>query len=176
MESKTLLVLVLLVKLCISQCPDWSYSGKNGPANWSTLCPEYAECGGTEQSPINIVTLSSAEYSLYGNYLKDTATMNLSNTTLVVEDFQQAAGSVYYITESTSERYYLDQIFFHTPSEHTFNSQQFDLEVQFYNNDPDSQEPNYAMLSVLYTVDEDASKRVLSCEVLLEIEVTICTS
>jgi len=151
--------LVLLIHVCCAQksCEDWSYSGETGPEYWATLCPE-SECGGNSQSPIDISTLSLADYSLFDNYLSDTATISLSNTTLTVDNFNGAAGSIYYLLDQSTLKFNLEEIYFHTPSEHTLNSNQFDLEVQLLNQADDINSlGKYSIVSILYQVTEDAS-------------------
>ena len=39
----------------------WEYSGEAGPAKWASLTPEYGQCAGSNQSPVNLSGLVKAD-------------------------------------------------------------------------------------------------------------------
>ena len=79
---KTILCVFVFVLLQVtagqSDCPEWSYSGDNGPDNWGNLCPAYGTCNtGRTQSPIDISRSSSIDEDFIGVEIVSNAEVNL---------------------------------------------------------------------------------------------------
>ncbi len=107
----------------------WSYEGETGPEHWGDINPDYAACtNGKEQSPINIETSQVIDdekledldinykptgFSLSNNGHTIQANPSTKDNSLVVDN----------------KEYKLAQFHFHTPSEHQFNGQNFDMEL-----------------------------------------------
>ena len=105
----------------------WSYEGETGPEHWGELEQTNSICvNGSEQSPINIefsqvkaeknseniqIQYESTPFTLVNNGHTVQANATTENNSLVVE----------------GNEYKLVQLHFHTPSEHLFNGQNFDM-------------------------------------------------
>jgi carbonic anhydrase len=105
----------------------WSYSGSDGPSNWSKLSTAYDLCqNGHQQSPINISAASQAELATLNTKYQSTPLVILNNGHTVQVNY--APGSTMTVGHST---YDLLQFHFHTPSENKVNGQAFPMEVHF---------------------------------------------
>lgn len=112
-------------------CADvhWGYSGDDKPENWAGLCTGFADCGGEEQSPINIETkqakqsegLASLEFK-YGN--TPVAIINNGHTV----QFNVTGENGLKIGDNN---YKLLQFHYHTASEHTVDGVHYPMEVHF---------------------------------------------
>ncbi len=114
--------------------PDWSYSGPNGPAFWSTLFP--IMCGkGVLQSPFDIVTrghtVSPAKLP------KLTFHYGVAQVTFLDHDDQIVIGHGQgnFIKIGNTE-YELINIHVHTPSEYTKDGKQFPMEIHLVHQSP----------------------------------------
>ncbi|MFD0952680.1 carbonic anhydrase [Virgibacillus natechei] len=113
----------------------WSYHGDTGPEHWGKLDNANLTClNGSEQSPISIEsTQAIANEKLEGIQIQyEPTTFSLVNNGHTVQ-----ANAV---TESNSiviegNEYKLDQFHFHTPSEHQFNGQNYDMELHLVHED-----------------------------------------
>ncbi|TWI57963.1 carbonic anhydrase [Halalkalibacter nanhaiisediminis] len=113
----------------------WSYEGESGPEHWGELDPTYSTCvDGSEQSPINIefsqvdtsesienieIKYEPASFSLVNNGHTVQANATELNNGIIVE----------------GQEYQLVQFHFHTPSEHQFNGQHYDMELHLVHQD-----------------------------------------
>ena len=110
----------------------WEYEGMDGPQNWDDLCTGYLDCGGHQQSPIDISksfndpALSAITYS----YTPTAA--NILNNGHTIQ-FNQDAGSS--ITLS-GQQYNLLQFHFHTSSEHLISGASYPMEVHLVHKNP----------------------------------------
>ncbi|CAD8119519.1 unnamed protein product [Paramecium sonneborni] len=107
----------------------WSYANAD---NWADLV---VTCGGSYQSPIDIVTSGTTSEAIQPkiNYKsKDVGTGYEEANKPYTKEYEgeyseievtDASGSVY--------RYYAKQFHIHTPSEHTIDGKYFDLEIHF---------------------------------------------
>jgi carbonic anhydrase len=113
----------------------WSYDGDTGPEHWGELDPANSACvKGSEQSPTNIeFSQVKADKKLEGIQIQyEPTTFSLVNNGHTV----QANAT----TESNSivvegNEYKLAQFHFHTPSEHQFNGQNYDMELHLVHKD-----------------------------------------
>ena len=117
----------------------WSYEGETGPEHWGDLDPNYARCAnGKEQSPINIETL----HVVKDNYITD-PTINYKPTVFSLSnDGHTIQGTPSTLDNSivvNNKEYTLTQFHFHTPSEHQFNGNNFDMELHFVHKDANHQ-------------------------------------
>lgn len=124
----------------------WSYEGKTGPEQWGELSKDFALCTkGKEQSPINIATSRVIEdkkiADLVINY-KPTK-FSLSNNGHTIQGTPSTLDNSFVID---NKEYKLVQFHFHTPSEHQFNGQNFDMELHFVHKDVNNQ---FAVLGVM---------------------------
>ncbi|WP_432361596.1 carbonic anhydrase [Sporosarcina sp. UB5] len=117
------------------QTAHWSYEGETGPEHWGNLSPDFAACtSGQEQSPINIVT----EQAIDDEKITDLAitykptTVSLSNNGHTIQATPSNLDNSIVVD---NKEYKLAQFHFHTPSEHQFNGQYFDMEVHFVHKD-----------------------------------------
>ena len=117
----------------------WSYKGETGPEHWGDINPDYAVCtNGKEQSPINIETSQVIEdekiADLVINY-KPTG-FSLSNNGHTIQGNPSTLDNSFVVD---NKEYKLAQFHFHTPSEHQFNGQNFDMELHFVHKDANNQ-------------------------------------
>ncbi|MFD1446804.1 carbonic anhydrase [Oceanobacillus profundus] len=124
----------------------WSYNGNTGPEHWGKLDNANLACAnGSEQSPINVefpqVKANKKQEEIQIQY--EPTTFSLVNNGHTVQ-----ANAV---TESSSiviegKDYKLNQFHFHTPSEHQFNGQNYDMELHLVHNDANG---NLAVLGLM---------------------------
>lgn len=110
--------------------PAWSYEGENGPETWSR---SYPECAGGAQSPIDISGAEEAElepleftYVTVGGQVVDSSYavhVRSEGGTLQIRDRMLT----------------LQELHFHTPSEHTIDGRRFDAAMHLVHADDDSQ-------------------------------------
>ncbi|KAG7326546.1 hypothetical protein KOW79_009947 [Hemibagrus wyckioides] len=125
--------------------PYWAYSGIHGPGRWALM---YPECGGRNQSPVNIhdeealVSQQCQELTLEGFDVKSSNKTSMKNTGKTVsillknDYFVRGAG--------LPGRFKAEKVEFHwghsngsAGSEHSINGKRFPVEMQifFYNSD-----------------------------------------
>ncbi|WP_409525239.1 carbonic anhydrase [Nitrincola sp. MINF-07-Sa-05] len=122
---------------------DWSYSGDTGPDNWVKLSPEYSECAGSNQSPINITGLVKAELEpVVFNY--DAGSADILNNGHTVQ-INTLPGSSIIVDDIAFE---LKQFHFHVPSENQLHSKSFPMEGHLVHADKHG---NLAVVAVLVT-------------------------
>ncbi|NYF25989.1 carbonic anhydrase [Sporosarcina sp. JAI121] len=107
----------------------WSYEGETGPEYWADLDPTNAVCtNGEEQSPINIEVEKTEKEGevreLEFNYAP--TNFSLANNGHTIQGNPAALDNSIVVD---GEEYKLAQFHFHTPSEHQFNGQNFDMEL-----------------------------------------------
>jgi carbonic anhydrase len=114
----------------------WTYSEEelDGPQSWLHLCsakPGPSSCGGSRQSPIDIVTTSvvnADSFRLSEDYEQHTIEVENNGHTLEFE----ADNDVLTLNGS---KYVLKQFHFHTPSEHKMDGKQYPMEIHFVHQD-----------------------------------------
>ncbi|MEH7122423.1 carbonic anhydrase family protein [Bacillus sp. JJ1773] len=117
----------------------WSYEGETGPEHWGDINPDYAVCtNGKEQSPINIQTSQVIEDEKIANLdinYKPTSFF-LINNGYTIQGTPSTLDNSFVVD---NKEYKLAQFHFHTPSEHQFNGQNFDMELHFVHKDANNQ-------------------------------------
>ncbi len=112
---------------------DWSYEGETGPDAWARF--ERTECGGTRQSPINLVEVDAkpieslpdaSRGASEEHYPAETVIESVTNNGHTIQ-YNFVAGDNYAIYEG--ERFNLLQVHFHAPAEHTINGVRYPLEM-----------------------------------------------
>ena len=110
---------------------DWGYLGDRGPQNWAALDPAYAICdSGKNQSPVNVVGMIDGilpildpQYLAGGQIIS-----NDGRSIKVIYD----PGSTLVLGEEAVK---LEEIRFHSPSEHTIQTFSYPLEAKFHHVD-----------------------------------------
>jgi carbonic anhydrase len=108
----------------------WSYSGAEGPENWGNLSPAFKDAIGESQSPIDIAVESERNGVEFFYRDGDFYILNNGHTLQVIPE----TGEENYIVME-SVRYNLQQLHFHTPSEHTLNGTHTPMEIHFVHGD-----------------------------------------
>jgi carbonic anhydrase len=126
-----------------AQAPQWSYAGEQGPSHWATLNPEFSLCGpGKEQSPINLVwhrpRKKGGEIEFH---YKTSAFTVIDDGHTIRADF--APGN--YITLG-GDRYDLEQVHFHSGSEHTIAGVSMPMELHLVHK---NEKGEFAVLGVV---------------------------
>ncbi|MDJ0716313.1 MAG: carbonic anhydrase family protein [Prochloraceae cyanobacterium] len=94
----------------------WDYGGAWNPTRWSELKPEYALCeNGRNQSPINLVPYTAEPISDSLEFKYRSIPVSILNNGHTVQ-INFLPGSYILVN---GEKYELQQLHFHTPSEHT---------------------------------------------------------
>ena len=76
MRKSLLACSLLLCPTAFAAAPHWEYSGEAGPAKWASLTPEFGQCAGSNQSPVNLAGLVEAELApLQFHYLSGGKTL-----------------------------------------------------------------------------------------------------
>lgn len=107
----------------------WSYAGEMGPAHWAELEVGSA-CSGSRQSPVNIIRTdttprTSDDTLLELHYPSVTRILSAANNGHSIQlDFEPGDE-----IRLEGEQYFLQQIHFHSPSEHTLNGVRYPLEM-----------------------------------------------
>lgn len=132
-SSSLILLALSSAALACEMCDDaeWGYGGAKGPVHWGALKPEAKLCGeGLAQSPVNISTFQKGDLPDIKFAYQDIP-LSLSNTghTLKVA---VPAGSKATID---GHEYMLEQIHFHTPSEHYMDGSPYPMELHFVHKD-----------------------------------------
>jgi carbonic anhydrase len=125
--------------------PHWSYSGKEGPAQWGSLEKEFETCKlGQEQSPIDISTKSTEKTSLpaiQAAYKASAGELVNNGHTIQINLADGGSATV------PSGNYKLLQFHFHTPSEEKIDGKNFPLVAHLvHKNDAG----NLAVIGVLF--------------------------
>ena len=115
------------------------YKGETESEHRGDIDPYYARCAnGKEQSPINIETL----HVVKDKYITD-PTINYKPTVFSLSnDGHTIQGTPLTLDNSivvNNREYTLTQFHFHTPSEHQFNGNNFDMELHFLHMDANLQ-------------------------------------
>jgi carbonic anhydrase len=113
----------------------WGYEGAGGPEHWGELSPEFALCStGKEQTPIDVPSTAVVNPTdIVFNY-QPTA-LNIFNNGHTIQINYDQGSSI----EVGGKTYHLRQFHFHTPSEHTVDSQHTDLEMHLVHQSDDNQ-------------------------------------
>jgi carbonic anhydrase len=108
----------------------WSYQGETGPGHWAELSPQFTECKGQRQSPVDLHGGRPLNYSpLTFRYRSSPLTVVNDGRSLRVGyppgSFLIAGGREYELTG----------FHFHIPGEHRINGMAADMEIQFEHRD-----------------------------------------
>ena len=120
----------------------WTYSGDEGPTNWAELSPEFSDCDGRNQSPIDLTGFIEADlepirfaYQAGGNEI-----LNNGHTVQV----NYAEGSS---IDVDGIRFRLKQFHFHAPSENLIDGNSYPMEAHLVHADDDG---NLAVVAVMF--------------------------
>ena len=125
---------------------EWSYDDGTGPEYWGELNDENLACvNGEEQSPIN---LEFSQVKVDKKLTENQINYEPTNFTLINNGHTVQANST---TENNSmivegNEYKLLQFHFHTPSEHQFNGQSYEMELHLVHSDKNG---NLAVLGLM---------------------------
>ncbi|CAN1772137.1 Alpha carbonic anhydrase 1, chloroplastic [Linum perenne] len=130
---------------------NFGYTGPKGPLKWGSLSPNYKECDiGKLQSPIDINRQDVVENKklerLKGNYVH-------------YDDLH--AGEL----EVDGKTYKLQQMHWHSPSEHTFDGHQYPLELHLVHQSDDG---IFTVVSVLHEYGPNEDSLIKKIRVELE--------
>lgn len=138
---------------CLGACahaphhPHWAYEGKEGPAEWGALTPEFSQCReGAHQSPVDLASADAAALPALEVHYQPLAPVLVNNGHTVQDTVGK--GNTLQVGGRTLE---LAQFHFHHASEHTLSGRHLPLELHFVHRD------DQGKLSVLgLLVDEGA--------------------
>ena len=136
---------------------EWSYEDYTGPEYWGELSSENLVCvNGDEQSPIN---LEFSQVKVDKMLTENQINYEPTHFTLVNNGHTVQANA---ITESNSmivegNEYKLLQFHFHTPSEHQFNGQSYEMELHLVHSDKNG---NLAVLGLM--IQEGKENEILA--------------
>ena len=129
----------------------WGYTGENGPAQWGEISKAYATCQtGINQSPIDIQTATTNKLGLPAlsiQYVDGPTRFRSINHTLQATMSRYTANYI----NIGYKIYYLKQLDFHAPSEHTLNGRTYPLELQLVHK---NQHGDIAIVAVMFDIDE----------------------
>lgn len=105
----------------------WAYQGKEGPASWGKLSPDYAACdAGRNQSPINVEQTVHAALKELKTLQKFPAKEIMNQGNALAVRFKD--GNMMVLDGTPFQ---MKQLQFHAPSEHTVKGKFYPLEAQF---------------------------------------------
>lgn len=119
-------LIIGMAAIACAQSPHWEYRGRFGPANWGRLDPANKACSdGSEQSPINIhhAHLNKALKPLEFHFIASPVTLENDGYMIAVHS---TSGSYMVID---GERYQLQKVDFHRPSETAVNGNLADMSL-----------------------------------------------
>lgn len=121
----------------------------NGPEHWGDIKEEWADCGrGQMQSPIDLSDWRVSPMSHLGylnhTYLPAEATIVNRGHDIMIR-FEGDAGSL----SINGTPYYLKQLHWHSPTEHSVNRRRYDMELHMVH---ESAENKAAVIGILYRI------------------------
>ncbi|MFM1699529.1 carbonic anhydrase family protein [Aeromonas salmonicida] len=123
MRKSLLACSLLLCPAVFAATPHWEYNGVAGPAQWAKLTPEFGQCAGSNQSPVNLDGLVEAKLApLQFHYLAGGQSVTNNGHTVQVS---YAPGSS---LELDGMAFELKQFHFHAPSENLIKGKSYPLE------------------------------------------------
>ena len=123
MRKSLLVAALLLSPTAFAATTHWEYSGEAGPAKWASLTPEYGQCAGSNQSPVNLTGMVEAKLApLQFHYQTGGKTLVNNGHTIQVN---YAPGST---LELDGMRFELKQFHCHAPSENLIEGKSYPLE------------------------------------------------
>jgi carbonic anhydrase len=123
MRKSLLACALLLCPTAFAATPHWEYSGEAGPAQWARLTPEFGQCAGSNQSPVNLDDLVEAKLApLQFHYLA--GGQNVTNNGHTVQVSYDPGSSL----QLDGMRFELKQFHFHAPSENLIKGKSYPLE------------------------------------------------
>ncbi|WP_421279445.1 carbonic anhydrase [Aeromonas veronii] len=123
MRKSLLACSLLLCPVVFAAAPHWEYSGEAGPAHWAKLTPEFGQCAGSNQSPVDLSGLVEAKLApLVLHYQAGGNTVVNNGHTVQVG---YAPGCTLQLDGTTFE---LKQFHFHAPSENLIEGKSYPLE------------------------------------------------
>ena len=131
---------------------NWSYTGKQGPAFWGVLSPEYhLAADGQKQSPIDIRTDDVVDSDLPAlTFRYRSERLSIVNNGHTIQHNEQP-GSFLQVGDKV---YALEQFHAHVPSEHTIDGKHSDMEIHFVHK---SETGHIAVVAVLANAGNDGS-------------------
>ncbi len=109
----------------------WSYAGENGPSSWGTLAPAFAACAeGRAQSPINFMARSPQPLTPIVFDYRPTP-LDIQHNGHTIQLTNEAGSSILL----DGQRYEMNQLHFHAPSEHTVEGEHYPLEMHLVHRD-----------------------------------------
>ena len=125
----------------------WSYAGASGPAHWGSLSEEYRTCAlGAEQSPIDITGYTFDDGPPVAFHYSGVAIAARNNGHTVYLDY--GPGNA---IDVGGQRYELQGIHYHSPSEHTLEGDSFATELHLVHQDTGG---TLAVIGLLYRLGE----------------------
>ncbi|XP_010458032.1 PREDICTED: alpha carbonic anhydrase 7 [Camelina sativa] len=128
---------------------NYKKNDEKGPERWGELKPEWEMCGkGEMQSPIDLmnerVNIGSHLGRLNRDYQPSNATLKNRGHDIMLK-FEDGAGSI----KINGFQYELQQLHWHSPSEHTVNGRRFALELHMVH---EGKKGRMAVVTVLYKI------------------------
>lgn len=136
-----------------NDCKDvhWSHhEGADGPENWEHLCEGFSACGGSAQSPVDIVTkgLAQGDKLTAPAFNYGSSKVEIINNSHTVQFNVSGDNHV----NLNGKDYKLLQFHYHALSEHTIDQNYFPLEVHFVHQHSDT---DFAVLGGIYEEGEE---------------------
>jgi carbonic anhydrase len=129
----------------------WGYSGDHGPHRWAELKPEFSDCAGRNQSPVDLSGMIEAELESLSFDYREGGHEVINNGHTIQVNYE--AGSSVSID---GRRFELKQFHFHAPSENRIDGKSFPLEAHLVHADKDG---NLAVVAVM--LDEGKANPVV---------------
>ncbi|WP_338456203.1 carbonic anhydrase family protein [Aeromonas veronii] len=123
MRKSLLACSLLLCPVVFAAAPHWEYSGEAGPAHWAKLTPEFGQCAGSNQSPVDLSGLVEAKLAPLVLHYKTGGNTVVNNGHTVQVGY--APGST---LQLDGTRFELKQFHFHAPSENLIEGKSYPLE------------------------------------------------
>jgi carbonic anhydrase len=145
----------------------WSYYGDTGPSHWATMKegnppePCYAECGGTEQSPLDLKDAPTVSTLTAISFNYPSSSFSVANNGHTIQaNYVSGSGSSISYNGTT---YNLVQFHFHQPSEHKIDGENARMEVHLVHQAADK---SYLVIGILVRVTDDATANPVISTVL----------
>ena len=123
MRKSLLACSLLLCPAVFAATPHWEHSGEAGPAHWAKLTPEFGQCAGSNQSPVDLNGLVEAKLAPLALHYQAGGNTVVNNGHTVQVGY--APGSTLQLDGTTFE---LKQFHFHAPSENLIEGTSYPLE------------------------------------------------